>query len=224
MGGPGWWKVGATVVTAGLLYSVRYDIRDWSQEHRTTGGDRFFQDARTTGKGLFIPVMSLSFYLASFAGNKDRERETAVMLLESMGYSGAAAGIGQYVLASDRPSTGSDVNFFANHGHGISGDAALAAAISAPLHAQYLVPQPGDSSAVRFWKRAGTGLVYGVPMLVAYQRVNNDRHYAPDAFLGVVTGFTFGQLVVDAHQAARGTDHRLSPFFGKHTAGLTLTW
>jgi hypothetical protein len=104
------------------------------------------------------------------------------MLLESMGYSGAAAGIGQYVLASDRPSTGSDVNFFANHGHGISGDAALAAAISAPLHAQYLVPQPGDSSAVRFWKRAGTGLVYGVPMLVACPACEQRSPLCPDAF------------------------------------------
>ena len=69
MGAPGWWKVGATVVTAGLLYSVRYDIRDWSQEHRDRRGS-VLQDARTTGKGLFIPVMSLSFYLASFAGNR----------------------------------------------------------------------------------------------------------------------------------------------------------
>ncbi len=192
--------MGATLAAAAGLFALRHEIRDYAQEHRSPGRDRLLDDVRgvMAGPGLAV-ALSLASWSASFATHDDREKETAQLLLESLGYSSLLAGAGQFVLSSERPRDGSEVRFFRLHGHGISGDAAIAASIAAPLRRQYLRLDPDDGPGIRFLKRAGTGLLYGGAVLTAFQRVNSESHWAPDAFLGLATGFTVGEILSDAH-------------------------
>ena len=196
-------KVAATFGTAAILYADRDGIRDWAQEHRTPGRDRFLQKPRIMGKTAFAPSLALISYGASFATHDDRERETAVLLLESMVYTSVAVALGQSVLAARRPGQGDDVHFFSRREHGFSGEAGLAASVVPVLKNQYLLVRPGDDGGRRFWKRAATGLLYAGAFLTGYQRINNDRHWAPDVFLGLVTGFTMGQVLCDSHDGSR---------------------
>jgi hypothetical protein len=112
-------------------------------------------------------------------------------------------GLGQFVLSTQRPDEGDDINFFKWGGHGVSGDAALAASVVPVLKNQYLLVRPGDRGGLRAWKRTATGLLYTGAFLTGYQRINNDKHWAPDVFLGLVTGFTVGQILCDSHDKAR---------------------
>jgi len=196
----GWIKMALTVGTTGVLYLYREEIRDWVQDHRDPEREEFLDQVRVMGKGAFAPSLSLIAYGASFITRSPREKETAVLLLESMGFSALGVGIGQSVIATQRPYDGTDVDFFARRGHGVSGDAALAASVVPVLSRQYLTVYPGDRAGTRAWKVGAASLLYAGAFLTGYQRLDSDAHWAPDVFLGLVTGFTVGQMLCDSHQ------------------------
>lgn len=180
------------------LFVLREDIRDFVQDHRSESRDRFLQDARLVSRGVVAPGLALGAYLASLGTKNDRERETAVMLLESWAYS-TVFSAGSFILASERPEDGTDVNVFDTDGHGISLDVALAASIVEPLRCQYLQVRPADRRAKRFWKRFGSVALYSATALTAYQRMVQDKHWAPDVYLGAVGGFAVGRTLCEAH-------------------------
>lgn len=196
-------KVAGAAGTAAALYFVRDDIREFFQDHRSGGRERLLKGTHTMGKGAFAPALALTSYLASFATHNDREKETSLLLLESMGFSVMFAGAGQFVLSSQRPEEGDRVRLLRTGGHGVSADAALAASVVAPLRRQYLVVRDGDGAWRRGLKRGAAGLLYAGAVLTAFQRIDQDKHWAPDAFLGTVVGLTVGEILCDAHARAR---------------------
>ena len=192
----------ASGVTVGL-YLFRDEIRDWSQDHRSPGRERFLDGVRSMGKGSFAPALALIAYTSSLVTGKEREKETALLLLESMAFSAMAAGAGSFVLATERPEDGDAVRLFHSDGHGVSVDAALAASVVPPLRRQYLRVKPADSRGKRFWKRTGTLLLYSGAVLTAYQRIDRDQHWAPEAFLGTMVGLAVGSTLCRAHDEVR---------------------
>jgi len=203
-------KVTATAGAVLALYLLRDSIRNEAQEHRNEDRDEFLQGVRTMGKGGFAPSIALAAYLSSFATNNKREKETAFLLMESMGFTALFTAAGQFILASERPEDGDDIRFFRSGGHGISLDAALAASVVPPLRHQYLRVKPGDGKGRRFWKRTATSLLYTGAAFTAYQRVDQDKHWAPDAFLGMVTGLAVGEALCNSHDQTRGEGARMN--------------
>jgi hypothetical protein len=194
--------IGGTAAVAGSLYGYREDIRDQVQDHRSESRSDFLNDVRTMGKGAFAPSLALAAFGASFLTQNNREKETALLLIESAALSQVGAFAGQTILASERPPDDS-VRVFHYRGHGVSGDAALAASVIPPLQRQYLKVAPHDSTATVLSKWLATGLLYAGATLTAYQRVDSDSHWAPDAFLGMMTGLAVGNVLCEAHDKAR---------------------
>lgn len=193
----------ATVGATLALYAVRDEVRTWVQDHRSPGRSRFLDDVRTMGKGAFAPSLALIAFGSSFATKNDREKETAVLLLESMGYSAIVAYGGSYVLAAERPVDGNSMRLFDTDGRGVSLDAALAASVVEPLRRQYLVVRPDDRLRMRVWKRGATVLLYSGAVLTGYQRMDQDKHWAPDVFLGLNAGLTIGRTLCDSHDETK---------------------
>lgn len=195
----GWAKAAAVATAAASLQVLRDDLRDLARDRGGPGTDRFLRDVRTMGKGGVAPALAASFLLASLGTGDRRERETALLLLESAAYSALVARAGSFVFATDRPREGDRIRFFRAGGHGVSLDAALAASIVEPLRRQYLVVQARDGPWRKTAKRTGAALLYAGAALTAYQRVRSDAHWAPDAFLGAMTGLFVGGILCDAH-------------------------
>ena len=193
-------KVSLTAATTGILYLYRKEIRDWVQDHQDADRSEFLNQVRVMGKGAFAPTVALIAFGSSFVTKNPREKETAVLLLESMGFTALATGVGQVVLATERPEDGDDIDYFGRRGHGVSGDAALAASVVPILSRQYLTMREGDGAGRRFWKMGASSLLYAGAFLTGYQRLDADKHWAPEVFLGLVTGFSVGQMLVDSHR------------------------
>lgn len=199
-----WYRISGIVGTTAVLYLLRDEIREIVQRNRNDARTDFFSKVRTMGKGAFAPSLALVSWLSSYATHNDREKETALLLMESFAYSAAGAAVGSFTLAAERPEDGDDVTMFSVYGHGVSLDAALAASVIRPLHRQYLRVRPGDGGGRKFWKRSVLGLLYAGAGLTAYQRMYQDQHWAPDVFLGTWTGLTVGKNLNRAHDRTRG--------------------
>ncbi len=222
----GWQRFAWIVGTGVALYAVRKDARDFVLDHTNEGVNSFLDGARTMGK-LGTPLaVSLGYYLAGVARDSPYDKETSVMILENLGYAGIITGTMQYVIATDRPEYGDDINVFAQNGHSASGDVTIAASILAPVIERHLLTRPDDSRGVRFWKRFGAGALYGTAGLTALQRMARDKHWLPDVYFGYINGLMVGKLLVDSHRGGRewreARRHRVE--IDVTPAGLRIAW
>jgi hypothetical protein len=182
------------------LYGLRHEIRREVLEGKSADRSDLLQHARWMSRGAAAPVLALGAWGASFLTHDVREKETAQMLLTSAGMSAAIAGMGSFVLASERPEDGDAVHLFRTDGHGVSLDASLAASLVPPLRCQYLRVRPQDGRPRRWLKRGTLGLLYAGAGLTALQRMDDDKHWAPDVFLGLVNGLTVGEMLCHARE------------------------
>ncbi len=190
-----WILPGALAAGTGVAYALRDKVREEFQEHRSESRDDFLQDVRVTGKGAFVPALAGVLALVGPARGSAREKQTALLLIESFVGSAVYSAAGSTLLAAERPEDGDSVHFLDTDGHGVSLDTALAASMIAPLDRAYFRPRPGEARGRRFWRRIGRGLLYLVPALVAAQRINQDKHWLPDVYLGYTTGLLVGRAL-----------------------------
>ena len=212
----------AVAGTTGLLYVFRKDIQEAWHENRSESRTDFLNSARIMGSAAFAPTVALAAYIASFVTHNDREKETAQLVLESMALSGVGASIGQFVLATERPEDGDAIRFFRLDGHGVSGDVAFAASIIPPLRRQYLRVRPEDRLGRKILKHGLSALLYSGMVFTALQRIDANQHWAPDVFLGMVTGIGVGRTLGQAHDVARERRSRLA--FSLLPRGVAVTW
>jgi membrane-associated phospholipid phosphatase len=104
---------------------------------------------------------------------------------------------GEFVLAERRPIDGGAMRFFALGGHGVSGHAAAAALLFAPVRC---VLMRGARRRLR-WIASGAMLAWAA--WVGWSRVYLGMHFAWNVTLGLAIGFFTGSV------AARG--HRTTP-------------
>jgi len=212
----------AVAGTTALLYAYRKDIQESWHENSSESRTNFLNAARFMGDGGFAPAVALVAYLSSFATHNVREKETAQLVLESAALCAVGSGVGSFVLAVERPEDGDAIRFFSVDGHGISFDVSLAASIIPPLRRQYLRTRPGDSTGRRILKHGLSALLYSGMVFTALQRIDANKHWAPDVFLGMVNGIVSGRVLGQAHDEAAQRRSQLG--FRILPGGLAVTW
>lgn len=189
--------------TTAILYAERKDIRERVLENTTETRKRLYDYARISGKGAFAPAMALIFFTVGKAKNDDYHIETSQIILESYAMSALAAGVGSFILSTERPRDGDEINFFQSGGHGVSLDVALASSFVFPIADRYLKVYRTDSCAKKFTKYAVKVFLFSLPILTALQRISSDSHWAPDVFLGAAAGLAIGKILSRAHESKK---------------------
>ena len=199
----GWVRLGTGVGAGAALYLVRDEARDFALEHGGERWDSLLDNARLMGRLATPLLVAGAFSLAGAARDSGHDRETAVVLLESLTYASLIAGVTNQVIASERPRDGDDVKLFGGNGHAVSIDVTIAASMLAPVIDRHLRIDADDTRPVRFWKRFGAWGMYGTAGLTALQRINEDAHWLPDVYFGYLNGLAVGRMVVDARRGGR---------------------
>lgn len=195
-------KLAWSLAIGASLYTVRRSVRDAAQRNRSADLDRTLQNVREAALAG-VPAAALGFYLAGTARDSTFDHETAMLILESLTFSYAIGEAGRWAVASERPDKGESIHYFAGGGHSVSGDVSAASSLIAPIADRHLRVRAGDGRRERFFKRLGTAGLYGAAGLVAYQRIDGDRHWLPDVYLGYLDGLCVGRMLVDSHRGGR---------------------
>lgn len=216
------WGALAVAGATGLLYVFREDLQDAWRDSSSESRTDFLNSARVMGGAGFAPAVALAAWASSFATDNPREKETAQLIMQSWALAAVGSGVGSFVLATERPEDGDAVHFFRTDGHGVSYDVSIAAAVIPPLRRQYLRVKPGDGAGRRVVKHGISALLYTGMVLTALQRIDADKHWAPDVFLGAVNGLTVGTLFNQAHDEAQARRSQVALHI--LPGGLALSW
>ena len=208
--------------TTGLLYVFRDDIQEAWQDNRSDSRTDFLNSARIMGGAGFAPAVALAAFGVSFLTDNDRELETAQLVLESWALSAVGSGLGSFILAVERPEDGDAIRFFALDGHGVSYDVSVAASVIPPLRRQYLRVGSEDGLGLKILKHGLSVVLYSGMVFTALQRIDADKHWAPDVFLGMVNGLGVGRVLGQAHDQAR--QRRSTVALSVLPGGLAVTW
>ena len=224
----GWLRFALAIGVGASLYLVRDEAREFAQDHGSESVDRILDRARLMSRLATPLLVSGGFYLTGVAKDSAYDKETAVLVLENLGYAAGITGVAQRVVATERPRNGDGIEFFGGReGHSVSGDVVIATSILAPTIERHLLPDDDDGKSVRFWKRFGAVALYGGAGLVALQRINVDAHWLPDVYLGYVCGLGVGKLLVDSRRGGREwreerRGHRVQTSVS--ASGVSIVW
>jgi membrane-associated phospholipid phosphatase len=223
----GWARVAWAVGVGASLYLVRDEVRNWVADHADQFPSSLLKEDRKMGSAATPVVTSLGFWIAGQARDSARDKETATLLLENLGYASVVTGAMQLVVVTERPREGNDISYFGTGGHSASGDVTVAASMLAPIIDRHLLVEAEDGRGVRFWKRFGQVGLYSAAGLVAVQRVWSEAHYLPDVYFGYLNGLAVGKLLVDSRKGGREwrDERRKSRVQVSTTAnGLLISW
>ncbi len=168
-----------------LLYSVDQEIQ------QGFGGDPDNDAVKlitSLGDGGTLAGLAAALYVGGEVSNNDGLRKTALLSLESLLTSGIIVRGMKILVGRARPHTGEPYNTFdpftfrSSYNSFPSGHSAAAFSVASVIASQSKDPN------IDF-------LVYSLATLVALSRVNLDKHWASDIFIGSVIGYVVGKKI-----------------------------
>jgi len=214
-----WMTVGVVVSVTGALMLLDNEINDFWQDdvrgRRTNSTEDVFENFGDSDK---LVLGTLSGYALSEAAGLRREKAMFLNGLQSVALTGILIYGLKYLGQRERPDnadnafdwngpSGGDTNSAFPSGH--AGNAFAMATVVAETY--------GDEHPWVPW------LAYPVAGLTALGRVNAERHWASDVFMGAAIGHFIGRMVTRYSPFLEDNDVQLGLHGQSGSAGLSLT-
>ncbi len=209
------WGEAAAVAGVGIaLYAEDERIQGWMQRRRSQTTNRVAKLVKPFGRE-YVAIGLVGFAIASPFVDDERVKRTALLGGESMIFAGLGYEGLQLLTSRPRPDTGAGRDAWGGpKGHG-----------------NHSFPSGHTTAAFAFativadeWKA-----VPGIPLLaytlatgVGLSRMNDDAHWASDAFTGAVLGYFSATAVEYLHRSKH--DLTISPVFGPDEKSIAVTW
>ena len=207
----------AVLGTGVLLYSADQDIHRWSQEQQSFSSKRAARFFSTFGNGAFLVGLSAALYLSGELSDNQKLRKTALLSLESFGTSTVIVLSLKFIAGRARPQSGKSRDTF----RPFSTKANYLSFPSGHSSAAFSVATVVASESDIFFIDA---LAYGLASLVALSRVNSNKHWASDVFIGSAIGYFVGKKISSLHKGRMKGNLRVGWQWILNSQGITLSY
>ena len=213
--GPDIFRLAAVFSTGTVLFTLDQDIFKWFEKNRTEAASDFFGFMNRLGDGGFLTGLMAAMYLTGEIAGEPGLRKTALLSLESFVTAGILTTALKMAVGRARPrafegsqsfhlfSTSSTYTSFP------SGHSTAAFAVAASVAGQ------SESRVVDI-------LAYGLATMVAVSRVQKEKHWASDSFIGSAIGYFVAKKIASLERAREAGRASLSFHLIPRANGLTL--
>lgn len=153
---------------------------------------RLAEVANVGGAGATMTLFGLAALVVGRALRRDALVNAALVLGAAGAWCWILTRTGQIVLAEQRPVEGGEMRWFAMDGHGVSGHAAIAALLFAPVRDVLARRAPGSV------RHAAAGAIMAWAAFVGWSRMWLGMHFLWNVVLGLALGFLTGHAAVAA--------------------------
>ena len=209
-----WMTAGLVVGGTGLFIGLDEEIRDAFEDNRSSTTDDLSNIFEPFGNGaITIPALA-GFYIFGHFDENDKAKRTALIATESFLITGLYTTILKVTFGRHRPSTGDSSitfdGFTTDHNSFPSGHTSTAFAIATVFANEY--------EEVPYIKP----ISYGLATLTGLSRMNDEKHWASDVFLGAALGYFTSKTLLHLHSNKKGQHFTIYPRVDRNGGGIVL--
>jgi len=187
-----WIGFGGVVIGGTVLYIYDGQIRNFFQSHRTPGLDNVSKYGfEPWGKGLYTLPLLGGFYLYGLSANNTKARQVAMAGTQAFIMGGISVEVLKVLFGRHRPYQ--DIPPDHKAWTGPFGSISYNSMPSGHTTVAFSV---ATVFASVYKDKPWVGVIsYGIATGVALSRLNDDKHWASDVFIGAALGFAVGKTV-----------------------------
>lgn len=185
-----WLVTAGVLATAGALYLIDEDIRDFAQDSRSDAGDIIAAGTRQFGDyRIALPTLAATAVLGASIDD-DKTLETGLLGLESLILCSGATQMLKLATQRQRPYMEEGKGFW-NSGDWTRHNDAFPSGHATVMWS--LAPIIAHQYSEQKWVAP---LAYSLATLGSLSRINDDKHWASDVFCGAVIGYLGAKTVL----------------------------
>lgn len=207
-----WVKAGLVLGATGGLFLLDDEIRDFIQDERSTTTDDIASVFEPFGNGGYTFGGLVGFYLYGRVFENSKAERTALLAVESFAVTGLFTFALKFSTGRVRPQSAQnsrewngpnldDVSFPSGH---TSSAFSIATVLASEYKNKPWVPP----------------VAYGLATLTALSRLNDNKHWASDVFLGGALGYFIAKTVLKLHSNKKGRHYTIYPRLSRKEVGL----
>ncbi|MCJ7580876.1 MAG: phosphatase PAP2 family protein [Candidatus Aminicenantes bacterium] len=215
--GRNFFTLAAVVGTGALCFLTDQNIKRWVDSNNAGIFDDIWESITNTGNGVFLGGLLASHYIVGEIFKLDNMRKIALLGVESFVISGVLVGLLKYSIGRARPYTGesrasfhpfSSASSYYSFPSGHATSAFSVATVIAEHSKEFLV----DLAA------------YGMATLVAMSRIQKNKHWVSDVFIGSVLGFLIGKKISDLNRGDKAEGLNIGIQLGLQKQAFSLRY
>lgn len=207
-----WVKASLVLGTTGAFFALDDEISDFIQDERSSTTDDIAGIFEPFGNGGYTFGGLVGFYLYGRVFENTKAERTALLAVESFAVTGIFTFALKFSTGRVRPQSAQnsrewsgpnldDVSFPSGH---TSSAFAIATVLASEYKNNPWVPP----------------IAYGLATLTGLSRLNDNKHWASDVFLGGALGYFISKTILKIHSNKKGRHYTIYPRVSKKEVGL----
>ncbi|MFC2167859.1 phosphatase PAP2 family protein [Acidobacteriota bacterium] len=208
----------AAIVGTGILcFLSDQNIKQWVDSNNAGMFDEIWESITNTGNGVFLGGLLASYYVVGEIFRLDNMRKIALLGVESFVISGVLVGILKYSIGRARPHTGESRTSF----HPFSSSSSYYSFPSGHATSAFSVATVIAQHSKEFLVDV---TAYGLASLVAMSRIQKNKHWVSDVFIGSVLGYFIGKKISDLNRGDKKNQLNIGLQFGRQKQAFSLSY
>lgn len=214
-----WLTAGGIAAGTGLLLLADKEINDtWRDDIRSGTLDDFLDVMEKFGDSQTVIFTALGGYALGELIGTERDKEAGLLVAQSFVLSAGLTQLFKFSFRRDRPDDSRDdqYSFFSSDSSKTNSSFPSGHATNAFSMAAVLTNVYDESVPWLGW------VLYPVATMTSLARINNERHWGSDVFLGGALGYFIGRMVVHYSPFRGNQDISIEPMADSDLNGLRI--